>query len=216
MERPQKVGIIIPAYNEAATVASVIEAVIPFGLPIVIDDFSTDDTAEIAQSTGAIVVSHHYNRGYDAALNTGFAQASKLGCAYAVTFDADGQHHSEYIVKVVEQLENGYDLVLTVRPSFPRFAEYLFSCYTRLRFGVFDPLSGLKGYRLGLYHELGHFDSYGSIGTELLLFGVKQGKSFTQISIPISERHDAPRFGQSWRANLKILRAMGLSFRPKT
>lgn len=215
MERSQEVGIIIPAYNEAATVGKVVDAVSAYGIPIVVDDCSTDDTAIVASTKGARVVCHEVNQGYDAALNTGFIHASQLGCSYAITFDADGQHHPEYIEKIIQQLINGNDLVLTIRPTFPRLAEYLFSCYTRARFGIFDPLSGLKGYRMRLYHELGYFDSYQSIGTELLLYGVKQKKRFAQIPIPISERQDTPRFGQNWRANLKILRAMGLSFKAK-
>ncbi|MCX7121828.1 MAG: glycosyltransferase family 2 protein [Gammaproteobacteria bacterium] len=210
MERSQ-VAIIIPAFNEAMTIGKVVASILQYGVPIVIDDCSSDDTAKISESVGAIVINHKINRGYDAALNSGFLEADKQGCLYAITFDADGQHHSELLEKYLQAFEEGYDLVLGVRPGFARFAEKLFSYYAKIRFGILDPLCGMKGYNMKLYETLGHFDSYRSIGSELTFYAIKNKKSFIQIPVPISARVGKSRFGSIIKGNLKILRAMCLS-----
>jgi glycosyltransferase involved in cell wall biosynthesis len=84
---------VIPCFNEARTIASLVEAVsrqLPFVL--VVDDGSTDNSAALAEDAGAMVICHEHNRGKGAALRTGLSQALKLGYEWAVTLDGDGQH----------------------------------------------------------------------------------------------------------------------------
>src|SRR5271166_5984567 len=88
-----RIAIIVPALNEAATIGPVLARVKQYGSPIVVDDGSGDETAQLARAAGAAVVTHAVNQGYDAALNSGFAYAARMGCAYAITIDADGQHN---------------------------------------------------------------------------------------------------------------------------
>lgn len=89
--------LVIPLYNEATVIAGVInEAKQRFPNIVCIDDASTDDSAAIAREAGAVVVSHPFNLGQGAALQTGIrfvteGTSSEDG-AYLVTFDADGQH----------------------------------------------------------------------------------------------------------------------------
>lgn len=211
VERSQ-VAVIIPAWNEGKTIGRVVKAVSLFATALVVDDCSTDDTAVKAREEGAFVVSHETNKGYDGALNTGFERAVSLGFAYGITFDADGQHSSDLLAAFLAKLESGMDMVLGVRPKHARFAEHVFALSTRLRFGIRDPLCGMKGYRLSVYAARGWFDSYGSVGTELALWAARNGYSYCQIPVPIAEREDSPRFGRVWRANMKILRAMYKSY----
>lgn len=207
-----KVAIIIPAFNEAQSIAAVISKALPYGTVIVTDDASTDGTSSIALASGAQVVKHHDNQGYDAALNSGFAKADELRCDYAITFDADGQHDASLLPKFIDLLNNGVDLVIGIRPQTARLGEYVFCLYTRWKFGVRDPLCGMKGYRMSLYQARGWFDSYQSIGTELMLFGLRQQYSFEQVEVPIADRQEStPRFGRLLRANWKILRAIIIS-----
>lgn len=211
MERSE-VAIVIPAFNEAAMIKRIVESVSVYGQPIVVDDCSVDETATLAKIAGAIVVRHDTNRGYDGALSSGFAEADRRGFSYVVTFDADGQHNVVLVGDFLVQLGKGFDLVLGVRPYYARFAEYLFALYSRLRFGVRDPLCGMKGYRMSLYRARGWFDSYRSIGTELALYGLREKRSFIQLPVPISERNGAPRFARLWKANYRILRALVISW----
>lgn len=206
-----RVAIIIPAFNEGSSIGSVIQKCKVFGFPIVVDDGSSDLTAVIAENEGAYVVRHSVNKGYDAALNSGFRQAAQLNCEYAITIDADGQHNPAIIQSFIDQLISGAELVLGVRDKRQRFAEHCFSFVTRLMYGILDPLCGLKGYKMTLYQQLGHFDSNGSIGTELMLFSVRNGHAFKQIPIVVAERDGQPRFGRTISANYKIFRALFLA-----
>lgn len=210
MDRP-RIAIVIPALNEAATIARVVEQVRDLGLPIVVDDGSSDDTGAIAKRAGADVVRHVSRRGYDGALNSGFLRASELDAAIVVTMDADGQHRAEMLPRFAAAIDSGSDVAAGIRDRKQRFAEWLFAGVTSLRWGIRDPLCGFKAYRMSLYREVGHFDSYESIGTELLLTAAHNHFKVTQIEVPTANRADAPRFGRVLRANLVILRAMVLA-----
>lgn len=211
-----EVAVVIPAFNEAATIVEVVCSVSSFGHPIVVDDHSSDRTAALAENAGAIVLRHESNRGYDQALESGFAEAQKRGFLFVITVDADGQHDPNLIQNFIAHLEIGNDLVIGIRPRKVRFSELLFAFYTRLRFGLYDPLCGMKAYRMSLYRERGWFDSYGSVGTELAIYAMRKKKPFVQIPVPISERKGIPRFAKLWAADYRILRAMVLSMRNST
>ena len=162
-----KLAVIIPAWNERDTIGNVVRSVIGISTPIVVNDCSKDSTATEAAEAGAIVVNHEVNHGYDGALNSGFQKAAELGFEYAITFDADGQHDADLLRQFYMLLLNGNDLVLGIRPFFPRFSEFIFSLVSRFTLGVRDPLCGMKGYRMDLFHRHGCFDSCKSIGTRV-------------------------------------------------
>lgn len=87
------VCILIPAYNEARTIGEVVLAARRVLEPvIVVDDGSSDDTAQIAKSQGAVVLKHASNRGKGAALRTGFQYVLENGYSAVITMDGDGQH----------------------------------------------------------------------------------------------------------------------------
>ena len=205
-------GIIIPAYNEELTISKVILASLSIGTPIIIDDGSTDQTLARSEALGALVVKHSRNLGYDAALNSGFSFANRIGCEYVITVDADGQHDPKYILEVALSLRSGADLVIGVRDKSQRFAEFIFSNVAFLLWGLRDPLSGLKGYRMELYRKLGHFDSYGSVGTELSLYAARSRMKIFYVSINLKNRLDAPRFGGRLKGNLRIFVALFKGF----
>lgn len=93
LESEPRVVAIIPAYNEERTIGSVVlRAKAHVHDVVVVDDGSTDATAQIAEAAGAIVVRHKRNRGKGAALNTGFYKARELDPDALVLLDADGQH----------------------------------------------------------------------------------------------------------------------------
>ncbi|MCE5181772.1 MAG: glycosyltransferase family 2 protein [Anaerolineaceae bacterium] len=206
-----RVGIVIPAFNESETIVGIVEAAGIYGVPIVVDDGSTDATAELALCGGAVVVAHGKNCGYDAALNSGFKKAAELGSEIIVTVDADGQHDPLLIQKFIDAIDAGADIVVGIRSRRQRFAEHLFAGYTNLRFGIKDPLCGMKAYRIKVYKALGHFDSHGLIGTELMVFAAKKGFRLSQISFDVRERDGLSRFGQMLTGNYKIIRAMMIS-----
>lgn len=89
--------VIIPLYNEATVIGEVVRELRTYFTHVVcVDDGSTDGSAAVAASSGAILVQHPVNLGQGAALQTGITFAlSHRSCEYIVTFDADGQHRVE-------------------------------------------------------------------------------------------------------------------------
>ena len=120
--------------------------------------------------------------------------------------------HDGFEALGIEQLGDRNTRYRGVRNQRQRFSENLFAWYTSFRFGIKDPLCGMKVYRKVVYESLGHFDSYGSIGTELMTFAAKNHFKISQVPIKVREREGQPRFGQMLAGNYKIMRAMLLSF----
>jgi glycosyltransferase involved in cell wall biosynthesis len=206
MER-HRIGIVIPALNEESTIANVVSRAARYGVPVVVDDGSSDRTAQLAEAAGAAVVRHPQNRGYDEALNSGAARAVSLGCESFITMDADGQHDPATLDSFLTELDRGADVVAGVRDRRARFAETAFAWCTKARWKLNDPLCGMKAYRTDLYLERGVLDTYGSIGTELLLYAARRRKRIAQVPVKTRERAGTPRFGRRLSANARILRA---------
>ena len=108
-----KVIVYLPALNEAETIGAVLDG-IPSRLPggeavrtIVIDDGSTDGTAQIAQRHGAMVVRHPKNLGTGRAFVSGVSAALQAGADIIVSMDADGQFRGEDIGKLIEPIVDG-------------------------------------------------------------------------------------------------------------
>lgn len=203
-----RIAIIIPAFNEESTLLGVIQSVQEYGDVIVVNDASTDKTKQIAEDSDAILVNHGKNKGYDAALNSGCAKARELNYNVVITFDADGQHNRKHIQEYIDLLEQGFEVIVGIRSKFQRVAEYIFAWAASWRWGVKDPLCGMKAYRIDVYNQLGYFDSYNSIGTELAIYAAHKKLKIAQQFIKVEDRKDRPRFGSGFSANMAILRAL--------
>jgi glycosyltransferase involved in cell wall biosynthesis len=84
---------IVPTYNEESRIGPVVRGTLPYvDLVVVIDDGSSDQTADIAAQDGALVLKHIENTGAGAATMTGIEAAKRLGATVVVTLDGDGQH----------------------------------------------------------------------------------------------------------------------------
>jgi len=107
--------VIIPAYNEAASLASLIQEVhthLSGAHVLVIDDASKDETASVALREGATVVSLPYNLGIGGAVQTGLIYALRQGFSMAMQLDGDGQHPPQQAGKLLHALqEQGADVV---------------------------------------------------------------------------------------------------------
>ena len=152
-----EIWIVVPAYNEARVLAGVISDLKRDGQReiIVVDDGSSDATAEVAARCGAVVLRHPINLGQGAALQTGIEFALAQGAEVIVTFDADGQHRAADVVRLVEALHtHRADFVLGSRflgsavnmPALRRMLLRAATLFTRLVTGLAltDAHNGLR------------------------------------------------------------------------
>ena len=156
MASRSQVYVVIPAYNEAPVVSRVVAEVGRVGYAVVVvDDGSRDATADAAHAAGAAVVSHPFNLGQGAALQTGIDYALAQEAEVIVTFDADGQHRVSDISRLTKTLlQEHADFALGSRflgqaPNLPPLRRALLraaTVFTRLTTGlqVTDTHNGLR------------------------------------------------------------------------
>ena len=110
-----KISIVLPAKNESGAIGQTIERIKQLNITheiIVVNDGSTDSTPAVAEHAGATVITHPYSKGNGAAIKTGARTATG---DVIVFMDADGQHDPLDIPRLLEQIEQGYDLVVGAR-----------------------------------------------------------------------------------------------------
>lgn len=182
---PGSTSIVIPAYNEAASVDSLVSELAAAGSwheIIVVDDGSTDDTAERARTAGARVVRHPYNKGNGAAVKTGIRQASG---EFVLIIDGDGQHRPGDAPRLVSKLD-AYELVVGARSTVTqatlgrrmgnRLLNLLASYLTKRQ--IPDLTSGFRAARRGHFLEFFHLLPNGfSTPTTTTLAFIKAGYS---------------------------------------
>jgi hypothetical protein len=194
---------VIPAYNEEASIASVVAEVRgrwPEAACLVVDDGSTDATASRAAAAGAQVCRLPFNLGIGGAVQTGCLYAYEQGYEFVVRIDGDGQHHPLEIPKLLKPLLGGEaDIVIGSRflsgdgyqSSFMRrLGIRFFSMVIRLISGglIKDPTSGFNGMnRKGI--ELFAF-KYSSDYPEVeaLIIARKRGLIIKEVPVVMRER----------------------------
>ncbi|CAM3334822.1 MULTISPECIES: glycosyltransferase family 2 protein [Saccharibacillus] len=103
-----KVLLIIPAFNESESIGPLLIALREQGLTaLVVNDGSTDDTAEVCAAAGADLITLPCNLGIGGAVQTGYKYAYAHGYDIAIQFDGDGQHRAEFVPALIEPLLSG-------------------------------------------------------------------------------------------------------------
>src|SRR5512136_847523 len=102
-----KVCVIIPAHNEAKNIAHLVKHIRQQHLDVaVIDDGSIDNTVQIAQDNGAIILRNNYNQGKGTSLIKGFHYVLRKDYSAVITMDGDGQHLAEDIPNFIRAAEH--------------------------------------------------------------------------------------------------------------
>lgn len=138
-------SIIIPAYNEATNLEKLLPEILthhPEAEIIVIDDYSTDETANVCNSHGVKCIRQPYNMGNGAAIKTGVRNVTH---DITVCMDADGQHNPADIARLLERFNEGYDMIVGERS-----AESQASIGRRLGNGLYNRVASfMTGFRIG-------------------------------------------------------------------
>ncbi|MDI9394827.1 MAG: glycosyltransferase family 2 protein [Euryarchaeota archaeon] len=185
----------MPAYNEAHSIADVIKGCKKYvDRVVVVDDGSTDNTVDIAESLGAYVVRHETNQGYGAALRNCFETARNLGAGAMVIIDSDGQHDPSEIPKLLEPLKHGFDLVIGSRfvngngknvPVYRKFGMKVLDVATYIAGGlnVTDSQSGFRAYGKKAIENINLNGTDMSAGSEILIQARDHNLTFTEVEI---------------------------------
>ncbi len=187
---------IFPAFNEEVSVGSmVLHAKQHADRVIVIDDGSTDRTAEIARLAGAEVIRHPFNKGKGAALKTGFEAASQNGAKVIVTMDSDGQHDPEEIPKLAAPIFAGEaDVVNGSRyvngngkntPFYRRMGQNVLNSVTNLNSGlhITDTQSGFRAFGVSTLPAFRFRQNGMAIESEMLMDAANAGLRIKEVEI---------------------------------
>ena len=199
----------LPVYNEARHLNSVLDQVCHYSSDVlVVDDGSTDGTAQLLASRDDVqVISHRANRGYGAALRTAFQAATKQGFDAIITIDCDGQHEPQRIPQFVQAVHD-YDIVSGSRylelfpedhapPSERRLVneQITTELNRRLNLSLTDAFCGFKGYRTSALAQLKlSEDGYG-MPLELWAAAAAARLSIKELGVPLIYLDEARSFG---------------------
>lgn len=201
MTRLEKVLVIIPAFNEEENIERVVgelERDYPGLDYIVVNDGSTDRTAEICRGHGYNLLDLPVNLGLAGCFQAGMKYAYREGYDCAVQFDGDGQHRPEYIEPMRRKMEEGYDIVIGSRfvaghkgASMRMMGSRLLSAAIWLTTGVkvADPTSGMRMFNRQMIGEFALRLNYGP-EPDTISYLLRQGAKVAEVPVRI-----APRIG---------------------
>jgi glycosyltransferase involved in cell wall biosynthesis len=231
--------VFIPAWNEEDSVATVIAGVrerLPGADVLVVDDGSTDATAERARAAGALVASLPFNQGLGAALQTGYLHALREGYDFCAHLDADGQHPPAEVARLLEEVHaDRADLVIGSRYREPGPVEsddYRPTLSRRIGTGVFrffltlatrqrftDTTSGMRAANRRVMALFSKRYSPDFAEIESLQLAVREGLRVEELPVRMLERAGGSSFLTPLRSAFFIFKGMIVllvgQFRPK-
>jgi len=203
MNNTKKILVVIPAYNEEASIGSVIDEVrenLPEAEIAVVNDGSLDATSSMARSKGATVLELPYNLGIGGAVQTGCRYAVQEGYEFVVRLDGDGQHSPGEIAKILRPLlegeadivigsrflsQEGYKSTLVRRVGIKFFSLLIFLiCRGKIK----DPTSGFNGMnRKGIAFISSKYSSdYPEV--EALIVARRRGLRIKEVPVLMNKR----------------------------
>jgi len=195
MAKAEKSVIIVgmPAYNEEKYIGSVVLQARQFADEVVVvDDGSSDRTAQVARLAGATVVQHKKNSGYGATVQTVLAEAKKRNPEVLVLLDADGQHNPEEITSLINAISAGSDVAIGSRkikneniPAYRRFGQNVISFFTRVlsRSTLSDTESGFRAFSRKAISVLEPKERGMAISAETISEATAKGLKITEVPI---------------------------------
>jgi glycosyltransferase involved in cell wall biosynthesis len=210
--------VVIPLFNEATVIGQVVTDVLESFVHVVcVDDGSSDGSGDVARAAGARVLTHPFNLGQGAALQTGISYAREQpGAEYIVTFDADGQHRVvDAVAMVAEARDKGAAIVFGSRflddrtnPGWAKkavlkTAVWVTNRTTRLR--LTDAHNGLRVIRVDAAKKLSLLQERMAHGTEIVLQLGRTKLPWVEFPVEVLYTDYSKAKGQSLLNSINIL-----------
>ena len=229
MQPERNTVVFVPAWNEESNVPAVLDE-LKAGLPdadvLVIDDGSTDATADVARARGAIVVSFEENRGLRAGIAAGYREAAERGYSFCGRVDADGQHPVAELSRLLDLVRsdvcdvavgsrfaagNGYDDERYVPSPSRRFGIGLLQKAMHLRLGrpFHDPTSGMAAVNAKAMRVMAEPYVSGAPEVEALLRLKAEGLRVEEVAVHMRERASGASKLQGKKAVKLVLTVIG-------
>lgn len=208
----KKVLVIIPAYNEEKNIKNTVEKLkkLKFSRQykldyMVINDGSKDNTLKVCRENNINVISLINNLGIGGAVQTGYKYAYYNNYDIAIQFDGDGQHDENYIIKLIEEINNGYNMAIGSR-FVSRLSKFRSSSSRQFGIKILSFCIKLFG-KIKIYDPTSGFRAVDKKGIELFAFNypieypepsssvdlIKHGLTIKEIPVEMHER----KFGKS-------------------
>jgi glycosyltransferase involved in cell wall biosynthesis len=225
MINSKRILIVIPALNEAGSIADVVREVhgeLPDVDILVVDDGSTDQTARLAEQAGAIVAKLPYNLGVGGAMRLGYRYGRDHDYDVVIQVDADGQHDPRYVPKIVDALEDA-DLVIGAR--FAGEGDYMVRGPRKWAMGVLsvvlsrlagtkltDTTSGFRAANRRMVETFAAFYPVEYLGdtVETLVYAARHGYRIRQIPVAMRARQAGIPSHSPIKATVYLGRAIGV------
>ncbi len=227
-ESPTRLLVVLPAWNEQESVGLVVkeaQAAVPGAKVLVIDDGSTDRTAEVAREAGATVITNPFNLGVGGAMRVGFRYAETGGYSVLVQVDADGQHDPRDIDRLVKTLgpDHPPHVVIGARfsgvgdfevPGARRAAMRILAVYLSRVTGtqLTDVTSGFRAHNRGAIELFAreYPCDYLADTVESLIINTRFGGHVSQTPVAMRPRAAGSPSQSSWWAMAYLLRVLAM------
>jgi len=195
--------VIIPAKNEQKDILKVIKNYKNLGKIIVVDDNSTDNTNFIIKKKVYKILHNKKSLGYDRSIKRGIIYIKKKA-KFILTIDGDNQHPKVNLKKIINENMKNYDLIIFNRNKLQRFSEYVIDIISKVLFGIRDPASGMKLYKVNNLKK--HKLELNNDQVGMFFFKVYKKKKI--LNIPIKTKKEKKTiFGNGLKINFKIFNA---------
>ncbi len=195
-----KVIVALPAYNEEKYIGSLVLLAKRYAEEvIVVDDGSTDYTADVAGLAGAAVIRHQGNKGKGIAVQSILSEARKRNPDILVILDSDYQHRPEEIPLLAKAVSEGFDLVIGSRkvqsaniPPYRRAGQKVIAYFSRIlsRREIADTESGFRALSKKAISEIQLKERGFAVESEMISVAAKKGLKITEVPISVTYTKD--------------------------
>jgi glycosyltransferase involved in cell wall biosynthesis len=197
-------AVLVATYNESKNLSKILKYKYNY---LIIDDCSNDDTEKLLKKKKIKYIKNFENIGYEKSLIKGFRYLKKKKIKYICTIDGDGEHPVNKIKKICSfAKKNKADLIICNRKFKNRLLENILSIFFHIRFGLKDPLSGMKIYYLPKIKQLVNKIENNSFLVDIIkLFIDKKYKILNYEIIP-KKKIGGSKIGHNLHVQLKIMK----------